>query len=100
MTFSYDDKGKFFTDVISKVPVDALVQTTTHLIKGVIHVRHDERVKDELGKVEDFLALTNVEVLDSEGKTLYTNDFLAIQVSQIVWVLPKEEISEEREQDA
>ena len=99
MTFSYDDKGKFFTDVISKVPVEALVQTTTHLIKGSIHVRHDERVKDELGKVEDFLALTDVEVLDSEGKTLYTNDFLAIQISQIVWVLPKEEASEEMEQD-
>lgn len=91
MTFEYDDKGKFFTDVISKVPVTAIVQTTTHLIEGTIHVRRDERVKDELGRTENFLALTEAKVLDKDGKVLFQNNFIAIHRNQIVWVLPKED---------
>ena len=91
MTFEYDDKGKFFTDVISKNPVSALVQTTTHLIEGTIHVRKDERVKDELGRTENFLALTDARIIDTDGNTLYENNFIAVHRGQIVWVLPKED---------
>lgn len=91
MTYEYDDKGKFFTDVITKVPVDAIVQTTTHLIKGVLHIRRDERVKDELGRTENFLALTDAVILDGEGNPLYKGNFIAIHRGQIVWVLPEEE---------
>lgn len=90
MTFEYDDKGKFFTDVISKTPVSAMVQTTTHLIKGTLHIRRDERVKDELGRTENFLALTDASILDKEGNILYQNNFIAIHRGQIVWVLPEE----------
>lgn len=90
MTFEYDDKGKFFTDVISKTPISAMVQTTTHLIKGTLHIRRDERVKDELGRTENFLALTDASVLDSDGNVLYQNNFIAIHRVQIVWVLPDE----------
>jgi hypothetical protein len=94
MTFEYDDKGKFFTDVISKIPVSAMVQTTTHLVEGSIHVRRDERVKDELSRTQNFLALTDAKVFDSEGNILYASDFIAIQTQQIVWVLPKEDNKE------
>jgi len=97
MTFEYDDKGKFFTDVISKIPVAAIVQTTTHLIEGMIHVRRDERVKDELGRTEKFLALTEAKVLDKDGKVLFENNFIAIHRSQIVWVLPKEDAMESQQ---
>lgn len=90
MTFEYDDKGKFFTDVISKLPISAFVQTTTHLIKGTIHIRQGERVKDELGRTENFLALTDAIVLDQDGNVLYKNEFIAIHRGQIVWVLPEE----------
>jgi hypothetical protein len=90
MTFEYDNKGKFFTDIISKTPVDVLVQTTTHLIQGTIHVQKDERLKDELDHASNFLALTEASILDSEGKTLYQNNFIALQRKQIVWVIPDE----------
>ena len=96
MTFEYDDKGKFFTDIISKIPVAALVQTTTHLIKGTIHVRQGERVKDELGRTENFLALTNANVLDENGNIRYQSNFIAIHREQIVWVIPEEEESEQQ----
>jgi hypothetical protein len=95
MTFEYDNKGKFFTEVISKNPVDVLVQTTTHLIQGTIHVRRDERLKDELDEISAFLALTDVKILNAEGETLHQNDFVAIQRNQIVWVIPEENKKDE-----
>ena len=98
MTFEYDEKGKFFTDVISKIPVSALIQTTTHLVKGTIHVREGERVKDELSRTENFLALTDASILDGHGDVLYHNSFIAIHRGQIVWVLPHEEDESEAEQ--
>ncbi len=90
MTFEYDNTGKFFTDRISKNPLDVLVQTTTHLIQGTIHIRPEERLKDELDRDELFLAITEANILDSAGETLHTNDFVAIHRDQIVWVLPDE----------
>ncbi|MBT3189819.1 MAG: hypothetical protein HN736_12785 [Anaerolineae bacterium] len=96
MTFEYDNKGKFFTDVISKTPIDVLVQTTTHLIQGTIHIHRDERLKDELDRGNSFLALTEASVLNAEGKTLYKNEFLAVQTNQVVWVIPEENDQEEK----
>ena len=88
MTIEYDEKGKFYTNVIQKVAVPAIVQTTKNLIRGMVHVRQDERLKDELENSEDFIAMTNVEVLDADGKTAFSGSFLAIQKDQIVWVMP------------
>ena len=96
MTIEYDNKGKFFTDVISKTPIDVLVQTTTHLIQGTIHIHRDERLKDELDRGNSFLALTEASVLNAEGKTLYKNEFLAVQTNQVVWVIPEENDQEEK----
>ena len=88
MTIEYDEKGKFYTNVIQKVAVPAIVQTTKNLIRGMVHVRQDERLKDELENSEDFIAMTNVEVLDADGKTAFSGSFVAIQKDQIVWVMP------------
>ena len=93
MSIEYDDKGKYYTNIIQKVPVPAIIQTTTNLIRGLIHVRQDERLKDELEVDEKFIAVTDVNVLDAEGKVIYSGPFLAIQKGQIVWVMPlKEEL--------
>src|SRR5919109_4745127 len=71
MTFEYDEKGKIFTDIVSKVSVPSTIQTTTHLIRGHVHVRRDQRIKDELDINEGFLALTDVSVLGPDGQTLF-----------------------------
>ena len=90
MTFEYDEKGKIFTDIVTKVAVRARIQTTTHMIHGNIHVRRDQRIKDELDSNESFLALTDVSVLGPEGNLLFQVPFLAVQRSHIVWVMPEE----------
>jgi hypothetical protein len=95
MSIEYDEKGKIFTDVVSKVSVDATIQTTTHMLRGRMHIRRDQRVKDELNLEESFLALTEVSVLGADGSILFDAPFLAVRRSHIVWVLPAAPSDEE-----
>lgn len=88
MTVEFDEKGKIFTEVVSKVAIPAIVQTTQHLIRGNVHVRRDERFKDELDRNEQFLAVTEASILGADGQTLHQSRFLAVQRSQIVWIMP------------
>ncbi len=90
MAIEYDEKGKFFTDVISKIPVDAVVQTSSQLVRGKVHVRQGERLKDELDRDELFLAMTDATVLGPSGEVQYNAPFLAVRRSQIIWVMPDE----------
>lgn len=96
MTIQYDEKGKIFTDIVSKIAVYATVQTTSHLMRGRIHIRRDQRIKDELDQQENFLALTDVTVLNAEGQTLFQAPFLAVQRAHIVWVIPEPSSNEEK----
>ena len=96
MTFEYDEKGKIFTDIVSKVSIPATIQTTTHLIRGQLHVRRDQRIKDELDIAENFLAVTDVTVLPPDGQTLFQAPFLAVRRSHIVWVIPEQNQNTER----
>jgi uncharacterized protein DUF6812 len=86
----YDEKGKVFTDIVSKVSIQATVQTTTHLMRGQLHVRRDQRLKDELDHSEKFLALTDVSILGPDGQSLFQAPFVAVQRAQIVWVIPEQ----------
>lgn len=96
MTFEYDEKGKIFTEIVSKVPTPATIQTTTHLLRGHVHVRRDQRIKDELDASENFLALTDVSVLGPDGQTLFQAPFLAVRRSHIIWVFPEQHKIEEK----
>ena len=97
MTIEYDEKGKIFTDIVSKVAIQATIQTTTHMLRGSLHVRRDQRIKDELDRDKDFLALTDVSVLGSNGQSLFQAPFLAVRRAHIVWVMPEGKIGEENE---
>jgi len=88
MTLDFDDKGKIFTEVVPKIAIPAVVQTTQHLIRGNVHVRHDERLKDELDRDELFLALTDASVLGTDGQSIHKARFMAVRRAQIVWVMP------------
>lgn len=96
MTIEYDEKGKIFTDIVSKIAIHATVQTTTHMIRGRLHVRRDQRIKDELDMNENFLALTDVTVLGPDGQTLFQAPFMAVRRSHIVWVIPEQNKVEEQ----
>ena len=88
MTFEFDDKGKFYTDLIKKDSVPATVMTVTHKITGIIYVRPDQRIKDELDVDEKFLAITDATVYSKDGEVVAHCGFIAVQRNQIVWVIP------------
>ena len=93
MSVEYDDKGKFYTNVISKITIVSLLQTTTHLIRGSVHVRQGERLKDELENNEDYIAVTDASIYDVNGAVAHSSPFLAVQKNQIVWVMPVDDES-------
>jgi hypothetical protein len=90
----YDERGKIFTKVVSKIPIDVIIQTTRQLIHGKIHVKLEERLSDELNHEERFLPVTNAVIYSLEGQIIYEANFLSINRSQIVWVLPAAEVLE------
>ena len=94
MTVEYDEKGKIFTEVVPKVAIPAVLQTSAQLIRGNVHVRRDERLKDELDRDELFLAVTDASVIDSDGQTLHQARFMAVRRAQIVWVMPAHGVEE------
>jgi len=90
MSIEFNDKGKYFTDIVSKSAVLAVIQTVTHRIEGSIHVRINERIKGELDRDELFLAVTDAKIFASDGSVLFQTAFLTVARSQIVWVIPSE----------
>ena len=96
MTIEYDEKGKFYTDIVKKQPVSVVIQTVTHLVRGLVHVREGERLKNELERDELFLAVTHASVYGADDKVLFTVPFMALQRVQIVWIMP---VDEENQKD-
>lgn len=84
----YDDKGKIFTDVVSKEAVAVIVQTALHRIEGIVYARPDVRLKDELNQDEHFLAVTDAVLYDLAGNEVKRTGFLAVNRDAIHWVLP------------
>lgn len=88
MTIEYDEKGKFYTDIVTKISIPSILQTTTHLIRGNVYVRQGERLKDQLESGEHFTAVTDAKVYDAAGNIVFSGPFLAVRRDQIVWVMP------------
>ncbi len=95
MVLEFDDKGKFFTDIITKDKILTHIQTQTYYIRGYVHVRKDERLSDELNKDYRFIAVTKAEIYNSEGEILNSSDFLVVNREHIVWLMPVKELKEQ-----
>ena len=97
MNVRYDDKGKFFTDIITKDPVPSIIQTLVTQIKGNVYVRLNERVKDELNRGEQFLAITEAKVFNLQGQKISEAEFMLINRDHIIWIIPDEEKTQREE---
>ena len=91
MVVEYDEKGKYYTDVIKKEVILCHIQTKSHCIKGHIHIRKGDRLSDEINRDNLFLAVTDAQVSSLDSEILFRNDFLAVNREQIVWLMPIEE---------
>lgn len=100
MKIEYDDKGKYFTDVVTKNPIPVTIQTVEQRIRGLVHVHPDERLKDELDKNEKFVAVTDAIIYDQDGAIMHQCKFLAVHRAHIIWVMPEEQAgAEERSEE-
>lgn len=99
MTIEFDEKGKFYTEIVTKITVPANIQTTTHRISGLVHIRPDQRFKDELDRDEPFLAVTSASVFGPQGELLFQADFMSVRRSQIVWVIPDQNNEPKRQME-
>ncbi len=97
MNIRYDDKGKFFTDVITKDSVPSIIQTLVSRIRGNMHVRINERVKDELNRGEQFLAITDADVYNLQGQKVDHAECMLINRDHIIWIIPDEENTQNSE---
>ncbi|MDX9865467.1 MAG: hypothetical protein RBT34_11745 [Anaerolineaceae bacterium] len=89
MSPPFENKGKIFTDVVRTEKADVIIHTTIHItIRGCLHIRLDNRLKDELDMDEPFVAITDAIVMDIQGNEIYKTDFIAVNRSQIVFLLP------------
>lgn len=96
MFSQFEDKGKIFTQVVSKKPVSVIIQTAKNRIHGKIHIRPEDRVKDELNRREIFIAVTDAVVYSSENEILFTSSFLTLNTEQIIWLIPEGELREKK----
>lgn len=92
MYTQFEEKGKIFTPHITKNPILVILQTTSHLIKGKIHIKPDERIKDSLRDDDPFLAMTDATIYSPTGHIVYQTHFLAIHQSHIIWLTPESEL--------
>jgi hypothetical protein len=92
MALEYDEKGKYYTDVIKKDVVLSQIQTNLHRIKGYLHIRVGERFSDEINRDSTFIAITNAEISNLDGEVIYFTEFLAVNRNQIIWMMPLKEV--------
>ena len=95
MTMQFDEKGKFYTKIISKYSVYSTIQTTNHRIEGNIYVKQGERVLDELKSCGQFIAVTDAKIFHPQGEILFNADFLSVNADQIIWIIPQEDMDGE-----
>lgn len=91
MKLSYDEKGKYFTDYVSKVPLPVIIQALHFIVKGEVHLPPEKRLIDELNSSGKFIAVTNAIVYSQSGEELYRANFFPINLQHVVLIIPLEE---------
>jgi hypothetical protein len=82
------NKERGFRPQINTLQFPVIIQTMHNRIVGNLHTRENERIKDALNSTEPFIALTQVKIFDADGgRELNQSDFLAINRSNIIWVI-------------
>jgi hypothetical protein len=99
MTIHFDEKGKFFTEKITKEPVPVMIQTITNRIHGSIYVRPGERLKDELDQSTQFVAVTDAVIFGLSGDEIAHAEFMIINIDQLVWLIPEQNLDQSRPEE-
>ncbi|MFL5733750.1 MAG: hypothetical protein ACJ78Q_11160 [Chloroflexia bacterium] len=84
-----DERGKFFTERISKGQIDVLITTINGHVRGFIYLSHGQRVKDMLNTGnERFIAVSEATASSNNGSDVMEADLMAVNKDHIVSVVP------------
>jgi len=86
-----DEKGKHFTEIVSKDAIQVTIQTAAQLLRGWIRVRAHKRLKDSFNEGPQFLVVTRGVIMNKAGEEQQSFEFLALNRDHIVRVIPEEE---------
>ena len=87
-----DERGKYFTERITTHTIEVLVQTVYGQVRGHLHIKPGQRIKDALNEGESFIALTRITMTDAEG--VQEIRFVALNKQHIISVVPLQEESQ------
>lgn len=90
MGVRYDPKGKYFTEVVKKIPIVVWIQTSRQRIRGTVHLLPNQRLSDELNQSREFLAVTDATVYEKGGE--WKTGFVAVRCSEMIWVAPESDM--------
>ncbi len=90
-----DEKGKIFTPLMKKIKQQVQIQTVKDLFSGTLHIHPESRLSEELNKTEKFLLVTDAKLLGSKNQVMAKYPFIAIQITQIIWITPLDENKED-----
>ena len=92
MDLRIDDKGKYYTQHVTKDMLPAFVRTASQVIVGNIHTRPDRRLKDELDDDKSgFLPITDARVYNAESEQLlYHSAVMLVAYAHIIVISPLE----------
>jgi hypothetical protein len=91
MDFRVDAKGKVFTERMTKDRMSVTAGIGDLVIRGILHIKPDTRLKDELNDGESFIAITDARVMTRAGKkTVYKTTALIVNKAQIAWIFENE----------
>jgi hypothetical protein len=99
MNLRIDDKGKYFTQRISKDMLPAFVRTANQIIVGHIYIRPERRLKDELNEdTSRYLPVTNAQIYDATSEQLlYQTAFLLVAYQHIIMISPLDALEQIRD---
>jgi hypothetical protein len=84
-----DEKGKLFTERISKGQVDVVITTLTGQVRGFIYLTRGQRIKDMLNNDgERFIAVTEATASRLDGSEALSAALMAVNKDHIISVVP------------
>jgi hypothetical protein len=94
VNYRVDEKGKFFTPHVAKLRLPVTTCIGNWIVEGTVHLKNDNRLKDELNDGETFIAITQARVREiGSDKPVYETEVLIVHKNQIVWVFPREAVA-------
>ena len=87
-----DERGKFFTERVSKQRVEVLIATVFGHVRGYVHVARGQRLKDMLNNsIEQFIAVTDATISARNGEEPEEVKLAVLNKQHLFSVIPVDE---------